>query len=148
MTRKLLTTLALAAAIAMTSCAARQSTITNLPAGVSQSQVQNWDSAVANIDRIVHTTSTIRSLVITLNQQGLLKDNATYITMLNGIAKVDQYQIAAAQFCQSVPNTWTDDTAGKVNQYTSLIGAALDQLAKDGAAGINDSSGQQQLSQL
>jgi len=87
------------------SCAA-QKTVTNLPAGVTQAQVQRWDSAVQDLQKISQLTSTLRQTVIALNKAGVIPDGKTYAAILTSLGKIDQAQIDASTFLQAQPNNW------------------------------------------
>jgi len=95
-------------------CAARQKTITNLPAGVTLTQVQAWDSAVANLDKIASSTTAARQAIITLHTQGVIPDGVTYGKILTALAKIDQGEISAAAFLKAYPNTWSPGLATKM----------------------------------
>lgn len=144
--RWLLTLVALVALVA--GCAARAKNVTNLPAGVTMTQVQNWDAAVANLQKIAATTSTLRQAVIALNKTGAFPDGPAYAATLDGIGKVDQLQIEAANFLQTVPNDWSLPTQQKVQAYVQQIQATLTDITTNGVAGIKDPASQSQISTL
>src|ERR1700739_884814 len=99
-------TLIFAAALAFLffcGCAARQKNITNLPAGVTETQVQNWDTAVATLDKIAQTTSTLRQAIIALNQSKVLPDGTVYGSILTSLGKIDQAQIDAVSYLKAQP---------------------------------------------
>lgn len=129
-------------------CAARAKNITGLPAGVSQSQVQSWDAAVANLQKISVTASSLRQAVIALNRAGAFPDGPAYVATLTGIGKIDQLQIAASQFLQSVPNDWSLPTQTKVQAYVQQIQAALTDVTNSGVVGIKDATSKSQVDAL
>lgn len=139
----------LAAIVAMVAgCAARAKDVTNIPAGVTQTQVQNWDAAVANLQKIAATTTTLRQAVISLNKTGAFPDGAAYAGTLSGIGRIDELQIAAANFLKGVPNDWSATTQETVNGYVTQIQAILTNLTSSGVVGIKNPQSQQQVTAL
>jgi hypothetical protein len=145
--------------IPLAGCGARVKHVTNLPTGVTEKQVQDWDSAVANLHKIATVTSTLRKTVIGLNKQTytigvggvpqkVFPDGPEYATALGAIAKVDQTQIAAANFLQTVPKTWPSSTQEKVREYMNTIAEELKKLNAVGATGIHNANSMQQVSQI
>jgi hypothetical protein len=128
-------------------CAARQKNVTNLPAGVTLAEVQHWDSAVANLDKIAQTTSTARKAVMDLNQQGLVAGEY-YGKILTTFGKIDQLQIDAVQFLKSQPKNWGASTQAKVNNDLSLIQAELQNLTQQQMVGIKSAGAQKQVGAL
>jgi len=129
-------------------CAARQKTVTNLPAGVTQSQAQKWDSAVANLDKIAQTVSTLRQAVIALNQQKLLPDGATYVSILTAIGKIDQAEIDASAFLKAQPQNWGVDAQTKVKNEIAIIQQEIAAINSQGLVGIKDQNAKNQVQQL
>src|SRR5271157_1458628 len=123
-------------------CAARQKNITNLPAGVTQTQAQQWDSAVANLDKIASTTSAVRQAVIAMNAQDPIPA-PYYGHILVALAKIDQSQISAAAFLKAYPNTWTPGLAAQMQNYMNDISAQLQALTQSGLVGIKNPTSQQ-----
>lgn len=126
-------------------CAARVKTVSNLPAGVSNSQVIEWDAAVANLERIASATSGARQSVIALNKAGAFPDGAAYAITISDIAKIDQAQIIAARFLETVPNSWGKGTQQAVSSYITEIQAAVSEITDTGLAGIKDQSSRNQV---
>ena len=146
MTRK--TIWILVVALTLSGCAARQKTVTNLPAGVTQQQAQNWDSAVANLDKIAQTVSTLRQAVIALNQQKLLPDGSTYVAILTSIGKIDQAEIDASAFLKAQPQNWGVDAQTKVKNEIAIIQQEIAAINAQQLAGIKSQSAQNQVQQL
>jgi hypothetical protein len=150
--------LLLALSLALSGCAARTKNVTNLPTGVTQTQVQNWDTAVAKLHEIASTVSTLRQTVIGLNKttyvnaQGqtevVLPDGPNYASALRAIGKIDQLQISAANYLQGVPKNWGGSTQATVNGYIVGIQQAITDLVNQGTVGIKNSSSQSQVNQL
>jgi hypothetical protein len=144
-------------ALTLSGCAARQKTVTNLPPGVTQTQVQNWDSAVANLDKIAQTVSTLRQAVITLNQttvtdasgtHKILPDGSPYITTLTAIGKIDQAEIDASNFLKAQPQNWGVDAQTKVKNEMAIIQQEIAAINAQGLTGIRNAGAQQQVQQL
>lgn len=131
--------------MSLSGCAARQKTITNLPAGVTMAQAQDWDAAVAKLHEIASVTSTVRSTVISLNHQGLFPDSNAYATTLTIIGKVDQLQLAASAILKQTPGIFTDSTRAQVKDYLQQISQQLVQLNTEGLTGIKNASNQQKV---
>lgn len=129
-------------------CAARQKNVTNLPAGVTLAEVQNWDSAVANLDKIAQTTSTLRQAIIGLYQQGAISDGATYGKFLTSLGKIDQLQIDAVQFLKAQPKNWGVSTQLKVKNDLALIQQELLNITAQQLAGIKSAGAQKQVGTL
>lgn len=147
MTRKRFSSLLLyfVASLLLSSCAARQKNITNLPAGVTLAEVQNWDSAVANLDKIAQTTSTLRQAIVALNQQGVIADGDTYGRLLTSLGKIDQLQIDAVQFLKTQPKNWGVSTQLKVKNDLTLIQQELLNITQQQMAGIKSAGAQKQV---
>lgn len=144
-------------AFTLAGCAARQKNITNLPAGVTQQQAQNWDSAVANFDKIAQTVSTLRQAVIALNQQTvtdstgthkILSDGSTYVAILTSIGKIDQAEIDASAFLKAQPQNWGVDAQTKVKNEIAIIQQEIAAINAQQLAGIKSQSAQNQVQQL
>ncbi len=147
----------LAVALTLSGCAARQKTVTNLPAGVTQQQAQNWDAAVANLDKIAQTVTTLRQAVIALNQQTVtdstgthkvLPDGSTYVAILTSIGKIDQAEIDASAFLKAQPQNWGVDAQTKVKNEMAIIQQEIAAINSQGLSGIKSQSAQNQVQQL
>lgn len=145
------------ASLLLFACAARQKQVTNLPAGVTQQQVQNWDTAVANLDKIAQSTSALRQAVIALNQatvtdssgtHKVIPDGTVYAAILTSIGKIDQAQIDAAQFLKSQPSNWGATTQTKVKNDIAVITQELQNINAQQLAGVKNAGAQQQIQQL
>jgi hypothetical protein len=157
MTRPKFLSFCLTLSLILSGCAARQKQVTNLPAGVTQAQVQKWDSAVASFDKIAQTVSTLRQAVIALNQttvtdssgtHKVLPDGSTYVAILTSIGKIDQAEIDASALLKALPNTWSETTQLKVNSYAAIIQQELQNITAQQLAGIKSASAQAQVQQL
>jgi hypothetical protein len=135
-------------AVSLTGCAARQKTVTNLPAGVTMTEAQQWDSAVANLDRIASFTSSARQTVITLNKQGVFPDGPLYVSFLQGIGKVDELQLSASTILKAAPGQFSASTKSQVASLLQQISQQLNALNTNGVAGIKNPSSQQQVTSL
>jgi hypothetical protein len=131
----------------LSGCAA-QKTVSNLPAGVTQAQVQQWDSAVQALSKIATVNSSLRQTVIGLHQAGVIADGKVYGEMLTAIGKIDSAQLSAAAMLQAYPNTWTPGLSAQIQQYVNIISAQLTAITQDGLAGIKNPTSQQQVTSL
>lgn len=154
MTRRFLPFLLLIAlAGAGAGCAARQSTVTNLPTGVTQAQVQSWDSAVGNLHAVAIANSNLRQAVIALHAQTTpngapLVSDDVYSRIIIAIGKIDQAENAASGVLSQTPNNWNQSVKGQVAAYTAQIAAALQVLNGEGIAAAKGSSREQQIGQF
>jgi len=139
------------------SCAARQKNITNLPPGVTQTQAQNWDTAVANLDKISQVTTTVRQSVIALNQatvtdatgtHKIIPDGAVYVAILTSLGKIAQAQIDAANYLKAQPQNWGVDTQTRVKNDLAIIQQELTAITQQQLAGIKNANAQSQVQQL
>jgi len=137
----------LVSSFVLSGCAARQKNVTNLPAGVTLAEVQHWDSAVANLDKIAQTTSTARKAVMDLNQQGLVSGEY-YGTILTSFGKIDQLQIDAVQFLKMQPKNWSVSTQLKVKNDLALMQSELQNLTQQQILGIKNAGAQKQVGAL
>ncbi len=136
---------AIALLLLISGCAARNKTVTNLPTNVTLAQVQNWDTAVADLDRFSTAITTARQTVISLNKQGVFPDGPQYIATLNGLGRADQLEVEAATFLKGVPNDWSQSTQSEFSAYVTQISAALSDIVKQGTVGIKNPTSQQQV---
>src|SRR6266436_7423358 len=81
---------------ALSSC--RHRTITNLPAGVSNSQVNNWINASNSLKDVQDTTHGVLTATVNLNHSGVIPDNAKYVTALGALGRANQSEVELAQF--------------------------------------------------
>lgn len=145
----------LAVALAVSfGCAARQSTITNLPPGVTQAQVQEWDSAIAQLHNIAIANSNLRQAVIRLhatanaNGNPVLPSGQIYVDLLTAVGKVDQAENAASAFLATVPNNWNQPIKAQVAGYTAAISQALQTLTSEGTLAVKGTAQQNQVNQF
>jgi hypothetical protein len=143
--------------LCLTGCAARQKQVTNLPAGVTQAQVQNWDSAVANLDKIAQTVSTLRQAVITANQtmvtdssgtHKLFPDGPAYVAFLTSIGRIDQLEIDSSAMLKAQPQNWGVDVQTKIKNNMALMQQEIAAINSQGLIGIKSASAQAQVQQL
>lgn len=110
-------------------CAARVQHVTDLPPGVTEQQVKDWDAEVAALHKIAAATSSIRQSVIDLHNAGAFPDSPAYIKVLQSIGKVDQLEQAAAEYLQQTPKTFGQPQKDKVKAMVAKIGNELNDLA-------------------
>ncbi|MGH7836490.1 MAG: hypothetical protein ACREQC_01550 [Candidatus Binataceae bacterium] len=109
---------------------------------MSVTAVENWDAAVANLQKVAAASSAARQAVEGLNKSGVFPDGHAYVRTLTDLGKIDQAQIAAANFLQTVPNDWGQSTQMQVQAYTQTIGALVNDLTANGTIGIKDAASQ------
>lgn len=128
-------------------CAARVKTVTNLPAGVTQKQAQDYDTAVANLHKISTATSTFRQAVIDLRNNGLITDDGYYVSLLQGISRMDQLELASVSVLRDSPEYFAAGK-GQVLQYSQQISSEIAKLNAAGVTGIKSANAQTQVSNL
>jgi hypothetical protein len=143
-----LTVSLLAVAWLMGACAPRVKTVTNLPAGVTQQQAQQWDSAVATLHKIASTTSTLRKTVIQLHDQGIFPDSPAYAETLRIIANADVLELNAANFLKKTPSEFGLTQKQFISAQMQAMIGELNQINSEGLLGIKNSAAQKQVSGL
>lgn len=138
----------LALAVCLAGCAARTKTVTDLPPGVTQQQVQAWDTAVANLDKLSQAVTTVRVTLMDLNKQGIFPDGPHYVTALQIVGKIDQLQISAASVLQQSPQNFNASTKTQVASYLTQISQQLVLLNNEGTTGIKNASSLQTVNNL
>lgn len=123
----------------MLGCAPRVKNVTALPPGVTLTQAQQWDSAVANLDKIASTTAAVRQSLTAAHTAGVFPD-ADYANTLRLMAQIDNTQLAAVAVLNQTPKNFGAGTKAQVVGFTNSIAAALQQLTQAGAAGIKDAN--------
>jgi hypothetical protein len=140
-----------ALALALMGCAARQTTITNLPPGVTQAQVQSWDSAVANLHNIAIANDDFRIAIIQLHGmvnasgQPIIPSGQVYVDLLTASGKIAQAENAASVYLNGVPQNWNQTIAMQVGAYTAQISIALQTLNSEGIAAVKNASNAAQI---
>lgn len=136
-----------ALALSMVACGARVKNVTDLPAGVTQKSVQDYDTAVADLHKIASLTSTVRQGVVDARVAGVFPDDVAYARTLQSLGFVDGIQFDASQYLRTVPNTFGAPEKAKLQQYIVKIQAELSKLSTAGAIGIKNSDMQQTVVQ-
>jgi hypothetical protein len=129
-------------------------TVTGTPPGVSSTTVQNWDSAVANLNKIASAVSAMRQAVIGLNKTvgsdgtPVFPDGPAYTVTLQALGRIAQVELDAANFLNGVPQDWSQPTQQKIVSYMNDIIAQITALNQQGVTGIKNLSTQTQITQL
>lgn len=132
----------------MAGCSARVQHVTDLPAGVTEAQAKSWDAAVANLHKISATTTTLRQAVIAARNAGGFPSDEYYAAALQGIARVDQIELAAAQMLQQQPKAFGQPQKQQIALYASMITQEAEKLNAAGATQIKNPDSQQQINAL
>jgi hypothetical protein len=122
--------------------------VTNLPPGVTQTQVTNWFAAEGALQTIAQSTSALRQSVIAVHgiANTPLPDGPLYMGFLQSIGKIDQAQIAAANFLNGVPRTWGTSISTQIAGWANGILDAAKSMVNSGAASIKNPNSQKQMS--
>jgi hypothetical protein len=131
----------------MVGCAARVKHVTNLPAGVTEKQARDYDAAVGNLHKIAASTSAFRQSVINLRNQGMITDDGYYVSLLQGISRVDQLQLAATGVLRDSPEYFAQGKT-QVLQYTQEISKEIAKLNGAGVTGIKSATAQTEITRL
>lgn len=134
-------------AFLLVGCAARVKHVTALPAGVSEKQAQDYDAAVGNLHKIAASTSAFRKVVIDLRNQGMVPDDGYYVTLLQGVARMDQLQLAAVATLRDSPEYFAAGK-GQVLNYTQEISKEITKLNGAGVTGIKSANAQTEVTRL
>lgn len=134
-------------ALGLGGCAPRVKTVTDLPTGVSQQSVQQWDAAVANLHKIAATTSTIRKVMTQLHIDGVFPDEP-YAKALRSIANVDILEGNAAHLLEQTPKTFGLTQKQFVDANMNAILGELRQAVPEGVLGIKNPDSQKQVNTL
>jgi hypothetical protein len=131
----------------------RPVTVTGLPPGVSNAEVNNWISAVSDLDKAYAITNAIQKSVIALNKTPLpnggtvFPDGTIYVAFLQGIGHAYVLENQAAVFLKTVPNDFGQPVKTKLGDFTTQILTALQNSAAQAAFGIKDSTSAQLIAQ-
>lgn len=137
----------LAAVIFGGGCAGRYSSVTGLPAGVTQAQAKSWDAAVANLHKIALSTSFVRQGITDVNAATPL-DKEYYGSFLGYVAKVDELQLSASALLRQRPEYFGASEKVTVGKYATDILAELDKLTALGVTGIKNPDSAKRISGL
>jgi hypothetical protein len=140
--------LPLVAVLLLAGCAARAKNVTNLPAGVTEQQAQNWDAAVADLDRIAQSVSAVRLAVLAVRGAGAFPDDKAYGITITALARVDQVELAAANLLKQQPQSFGQPVQQQLAIYMNLITQQLSDLNTAGVTGIKDPQSLQQINGL
>ncbi len=124
-------------ALALAGCASHN-TVTNLPPGVSQVQVNNWKSAADNLKMAQDGSHAALEAALNLHNSGAIKDSPGYGIAITAIGRADQLEIEAAAFLKSVPNDWSQPTKQKLASYTTQILMQLASANETGVLGVKN----------
>jgi len=136
----------LAVSCGLSACAARVKNVTNLPPGVTQAQVQAWDSEVATLGKIATATSSLRQAVISLEKAGAFPDTVAYVKALQSVAKIDQLELAASAYLKQQPEYFGVPQKAKVQGILNDIGSQIQGLNLQTLVNIKNPDHQKQLS--
>jgi hypothetical protein len=129
-------------------CAARTKNVTNLPAGVTQAEVQTWDKEVAALHKMATITSSVRQGIIGLEKAGAFPDNVAYVKALQAVAKIDQLELAASDYLKQQPEYFGQPAKDKVRGILGDIGAEIQTINVQSLAGIKNANTKSEVTTL
>jgi hypothetical protein len=130
--------LCMAGAFLAGGCASRVKNVTNLPPGVTQAEVQNWDKEIAALHKMATITSSLRQGVIGLEKANAFPDTVAYVNALRAIAKIDQLELAASDYLKQQPEYFGQPQKDKVKGILGDIAAEIQTLNVQSLAGIKN----------
>src|SRR5271155_4932905 len=98
--------LAVALSCSLAGCAARVKNVTNLPAGVTLQQAQNWDAAIGDLHKIASTISSLRQAITDLHNSAMLTD-LYYSEALRVIGNIDRLELSAETVLRQSPQNFS-----------------------------------------
>jgi hypothetical protein len=131
--------------LAACGCAARVGHVTNLPAGVTETQAKNYDAAVGDLHKVALVTTTLRQTVLDLRGAGLFPDDAMFVTAIRSIAKIDEAQLAASAYLRDAPEYFAEPQKQKIRDIFASITAEIDRLNAAGVTGIKNPGSQDRI---
>lgn len=75
----------------------------------------------------------------------IFPSGSNYVMTLEIIGKIDQVEVDAVNFLQTVPNNWSVSTKTKVAVYMNEISTLVNQLNSQGVTGIRNKDSQTQI---
>lgn len=116
--------LILAPLMLLTACANR-TVVTGLPPNVTQAQVNGWQTATNTLKTLSDATHTIQVSVITANRNGFFKDGDGYAATVAALGRADALELRAAQFLQTVPNSFGQSIQKQLMEFALQINVQL-----------------------
>ncbi len=119
-------------------CASRVKNVTNLPPGVTQAEVQAWDSEVAALHKVASITTSVRQGVIALENAGVFPDTVAYVNTLRAIANIDQLEQNASNYLRQNQKTFGLPQQAHVRAMLNAIAGEVKSMNDTGLAGIKN----------
>ena len=138
----------LALSLSLAGCAARVKTVTDLPAGVTQKQAQDYDAAVRYLHEMASVTSSLRQAVIGVHDAKAFASDDAYVAMLQGLGRIDQIQLAASQMLRQAPQAFGQPQKQQIELYMQLATNEVQKLNSAAALNVKNTQSQQQLNDL
>lgn len=135
------------AGVLFAGCAARYSSVTGLPAGVTEKQAKDWDAAIANLHKIAIASSFVRQGIMDVNKATPL-DKEYYGQFLGYIAKVDELQLSASALLRQRPEYFGSSEQVTIGKYASDIMAELAKLNTLGVTQIKNADSAKRMNAL
>jgi len=132
----------------LAACSARVKNVTDLPTDVTHQQAQNWDAAVRNLHEMATMTSSIRQAIIGLRNAGAFPNNDAYAAALQGVARIDQIQLAASDLLKQQPQAFGQPQKQQIAIYMNLITGEIEKLNAAGATGTKNPDTVKQFNDL
>ena len=126
----------------LAACAARVKNVTGLPPGVTLTQAQDWDAAVADLHKVAATVSTLRQTLTDLHGASydgkpVLSDEY-YADALRAVAHIDLLELSAENVLRQSPQNFSLTAKQQVGAYIQQILTEVEKLNSTGATGIKN----------
>jgi hypothetical protein len=136
----------------LAACASRVKNVTNLPAGVTLKQAQDWDAAVADLHKVASTVAALHKTVSDLHAASydgkpVLSDEY-YAEALRAFGHIDQLELGAEAVLRQTPQNFSLGAKQQVSAFVQQMAAELQQLNSAGAIGIKNPKAQEQVNNL
>ena len=116
--------------------------VTNLPPGVTETQVQNWYTAVGVVNTISRDSLAVSNALIQLNRQGVFPDGNAYAAALAAMGRIDRAGMETDTMLRKAPQNFTAAQKDLVLQFAKTASIELQNLQTQLALGIRDPNAQ------
>jgi hypothetical protein len=141
----LLCLLIVAVPLVQVGCTKRVTTVTNLPTGVSEKEVQNWYAATGMALFAATTLNDATKALVDLNRQGFFKDGPAYGASLGALQKMLQAQKEVDEFLRATPQQFGKLAGTKLDAFADILVTEAQTANFQAMAGIKDPNKAQEL---
>lgn len=102
--KKWLVSLVLCLSLVYGTACHKKTVVTNMPVGVTSTEVTNWYTAVGITSQIANTTNDLTEVLIQLNKAGVWRDGPSYASALRSCGRIAQAGQVATNQLRQMPN--------------------------------------------